>query len=116
MFQEYVFELRLILRAALSSSRFDCSIAESMIFTATPNALARGSVRTTSPWHLSTIVPSRLRSSTEKWINSPSVQLASDVQKYTPDALTSRVIPWAFFRNTGNAVRMRWPLRLSKYS
>ena len=28
----------------------------------------------------------------------------SDIQKKTPDALTSRVTPFAFFRITGNVV------------
>ena len=75
-----------------------------MIFTATPNIPLHSSVRTTSPWHFSIILPSGLFNSTEKLINSPGAQEDSDVQKKTPDALTSRVIPSAFFRNTGNAV------------
>jgi len=32
------------------------------------------------------------------------MQAKSDIQKKTPDALTSRVIPFAFFRITGNVV------------
>ena len=75
-----------------------------MIFTATPTMPSCGSVRTTSPWHFSFILPSGLFNSTEKLIKSPGAQSDSDVQKNTPDALTSRVIPSAFFRNTGNAV------------
>jgi hypothetical protein len=57
-----------------------------------------------SPWHLSTILPAGRLSSTQKSINSPGMQAKSDIQKKTPDALTSRVIPFAFFRITGNVV------------
>ena len=64
-----------------------------MIFTATPIPVVRDSVRTTSPWHLSIIVPLGLLSSTEKLTNSPSSHADLDIQKNKPDALTSRVIP-----------------------
>ncbi len=83
---------------------YPSSNADSVIFTATPISPLRSSVRTTSPWHFSFILPSGLLSSTEKLINSPGAQTDSDVQKNTPDALTSRVMPAAFFRITGSAV------------
>lgn len=90
-------------------------MADSTIFTATPILQGRGSVRTTSPWHFSLILPFGLLISTEKLINCPSSYAISDVQKNKPDALISRVTPWASFRTTGRAVWIRGPFRFSVF-
>lgn len=68
-------------------------MAESTIFTAIPILQGHDSVRTTSPWHFSLILPLGLLISTEKLINCPSSYSISDVQKNKPDALMSRVTP-----------------------
>jgi hypothetical protein len=75
-----------------------------VIFTATPTSEARGSVRTTSPRHLNIILPPGRLNSNEKLIDSPGAQTDREIQKNTPEALTSRVTPPASFRYTGNAV------------
>lgn len=84
-----------------------------MIFTATPTVASCGSVRTTSPRNLNIILLPSLLNSTEKLINSPGAQAGAAVQKYTPDALTSRVIPSALVNCTGNAVWIRCPVLFS---
>ena len=85
---------------------YPCSIDDCVIRTATPTFELCGSVRTTSPWHLSLILPRGLRNSTSKRMKSPVTQ-ATAVQKNIPVALTSRVTPVAFLRKTGNAIWIR---------
>ena len=81
-------------------------MVDSIIFTATPTWVPRGSMRTMSPRHLSSNLPPGASNSTVKLIKFPRPYEAS-VSKNSPDALTSRVTPLALPKFTDRAVRTR---------
>jgi len=88
------------------------SILDSVILTATPTRLLScRSTRRTFPLHFRIMLPRALLSSIQKLIDSP-IAYVPLIQKYTPEALMSRVTPVAPFRNTRIPVLARWCLLL----
>jgi len=88
------------------------STTGSVILTAKPTRLPTiRSTRRICPLHFRIILPRALLSSIENLIGSP-IAYVPLIQKYTPEALMSRVTPMALFRYTRIPVLARWFLLL----
>jgi len=88
------------------------TIVDSVILTAKPTRLPScRSTRRICPLHFRIILPRALLSSIENLVDSPIAKVPL-IQKYTPEALMSRVTPMALFRNTRIPVLARWFLLL----